>query len=169
MFSIMTMASSTTKPTEIVSAMSEKLSSAKPSSHIAAERAGERQRHGDGGGDGRDQPAHEQQHHQQHQGDGDQQRDLDVVDAGADGLRAVRQDGQLDVGRHPACSCGSSASTRSTVSMTLAPADLVMVSRIAGCVPVQAASWSWLTLSTTLATSDRRTTAPLLFFSTSGA
>ena len=36
MFSIMTMASSTTKPTEIVSAMSEKLSSEKPSCHIPA-------------------------------------------------------------------------------------------------------------------------------------
>ena len=36
MFSIMTMASSTTKPTEMVSAISEKLSSAKPSNHIAA-------------------------------------------------------------------------------------------------------------------------------------
>ncbi len=36
MFSIITIASSTTKPTEMVSAISEKLSSAKPHSHIAA-------------------------------------------------------------------------------------------------------------------------------------
>ena len=36
MFSIITMASSTTKPTEMVSASSEKLSSAKPTNHIAA-------------------------------------------------------------------------------------------------------------------------------------
>ena len=36
MFSIITMASSTTKPTEMVSAISEKLSSEKPSAHIAA-------------------------------------------------------------------------------------------------------------------------------------
>ena len=36
MFSIMTMASSTTKPTEMVSAMREKLLRLKPSSHMAA-------------------------------------------------------------------------------------------------------------------------------------
>ncbi len=37
MFSIITMASSTTKPTEMVSAMSERLSIEKPASHMAAQ------------------------------------------------------------------------------------------------------------------------------------
>src|SRR5271154_3871539 len=47
-------------------------------------------------------------------------------------------------------SCGSSALMRSTVSMTLAPADLVIVSRIAGCLPFQAASRVLATPSTTV-------------------
>ena len=58
---------------------------------------------------------------------------------------------------------------RSTVSMTLAPASLVMVSRIAGCLPFHAASRVLATPSTTVATSDRRRTAPLPALSTSGA
>ena len=37
-------------------------------------------------------------------------------------------------------SCGSKARTPSAVSMTLAPASLVIVRRIAGCLPSQAAS-----------------------------
>ncbi len=36
-FSIMTMASSTTKPTEMVSAISERLSIEKPATHMAAQ------------------------------------------------------------------------------------------------------------------------------------
>ena len=51
-------------------------------------------------------------------------------------------------------SCGSSAWMRSTVSMTLAPASLVIVSRIAGCLPFHAASRVLATPSITVATSD---------------
>ena len=81
---------------------------------------------------------------------------------------AVRSDRMVTLmsGGIQASSCGSAAFTRSTVSMTLAPADLVMVSRIAGCVPCQAASLVLATPLMTLATSPRRTTAPLLVFST---
>ena len=66
-------------------------------------------------------------------------------------------------------SCGSSVLMRSTVSMTLAPAYLVIVSRIAGCLPFHAASRVFATLSTTVATSDSRRIAPLPALSTSGA
>ena len=66
-------------------------------------------------------------------------------------------------------SCGSRSLMWSTVSITLAPADLVMVSRIAGCLPFQAASRVLATPSTTVATSDRRSTAPLPVLITSGA
>ncbi len=66
-------------------------------------------------------------------------------------------------------SCGRSCLMRSTVSMTLAPADLVMFSRIAGCLPFQAASRELATPSITVATSDSRSAAPLATLITSGA
>ena len=89
-FSITTMASSTTKPTETASAISEMLSIEKPATHIAAQVPGQRQRHRDARRDGRRRAAQEQEHHQHHQHDGGKQRELHVVDAGADGL--VRSD-----------------------------------------------------------------------------
>ena len=51
MFSIITMASSTTKPVEIVSAMSERLFEAEAQQIHDAEGADQRQRHGDAGDD----------------------------------------------------------------------------------------------------------------------
>ena len=68
-----------------------------------------------------------------------------------------------------ASSCGSAARTRSTVSITLAPAVLVSVSRMARFVPCQAASLVLATLSSTSATSPSRTVAPSADFSTSRA
>ena len=65
-------------------------------------------------------------------------------------------------------SCGSRARRPSAVSMTLAPASLVMVSRIAGCLPSQAASLVLAVALTTLATSDSRRMAPLAVLMTSG-
>ena len=65
-------------------------------------------------------------------------------------------------------SSGNTAFTLSTVSITLAPADLVSVSNIAGCWPNQAASRALATPSITVATSDRRNMAPLTFLITSG-
>ena len=53
--------------------------------------------------------------------------------------------------------------------MTLAPAALVMVSRMAGCLPSQAASRVLAVPLTTLATSDSRRMAPLAVLMTSGA
>ena len=65
-------------------------------------------------------------------------------------------------------SCGSKARRPSAVSMTLAPASLVMVSRMAGCLPSQAASLVLAVPLTTLATSDSRRMAPLAVLMTSG-
>ncbi len=69
MFSIMTMASSTTKPTEMVSAISEKLSSVKPNSHIAASVPAIDSGTVTPAAMVGTSAAHEQQHHQQHQRD----------------------------------------------------------------------------------------------------
>ncbi len=84
---------------------------------------------------------------------------------------AVRSDRKLTLmsAGSQASSCGRAAFTRSTVSMTLAPAALVMVSRMAGWAFCQAASLVLATLLVTVAMSPRRTTAPLLVFSTSRA
>ena len=106
MFSIMTMASSTTKPTETASAISERLSIEKPAPHIAAQVPAS-----DSGtvtpaaivGVG---AAQEHEHHQHHQRDGAGERELHVVHAGADGAGAVGQDGDVDAGRDPALDLG---------------------------------------------------------------
>ncbi len=57
-------------------------------------------------------------------------------------------------------SWGSSALMRSAVSMTFAPATLLMYSRIAGVLPSQAASRLLATPSITVETSASRTAAP---------
>ena len=101
-FSITTMASSTTKPTDTASAISEMLSIEKPATHISGAGAGQRQRHGDARRDRRGSAAQEQEHHHHHQRDGGEQRELHVADAGADRRGAVRQHRDLDVGRNPA-------------------------------------------------------------------
>jgi len=58
---------------------------------------------------------------------------------------------------------------RFTVSMTLAPPSFVMLSRIAGCLPFQAARRVLAVPLITVATSDRRRIAPLPALMTSGA
>ncbi len=65
-----------------------------------------------------------------------------------------------------ASSRGSTVRMRSTVLMTLAPASLVMLSRIAGCWPDQAARRLLATPSITVATSERRVTAASRVLST---
>ena len=64
--------------------------------------AGQRQRHRDAGRQRRRGAAQEQKHHQHHQHDGGEQRELHVMDAGADGGGAVGKHRNLDVGRNPA-------------------------------------------------------------------
>ena len=101
-FSITTMASSTTKPTETASAISEMLSIENPASHIAAQVPASASGTVTPAAIVADDPAQEQEHHQHHQRDGGEQRQLHVEHAGADGLRAVRQHRDVDVGRNPA-------------------------------------------------------------------
>ena len=84
MFSSMTIASSTTRPTASVSAISEMLSIEKPSRYIAAERRDQRDRHGERRDQRRPDPPQEEEDHQDHQRDGQRQRELDVADRGAD-------------------------------------------------------------------------------------
>ena len=101
-FSIITMASSTTKPTETTSAISDRLLIENPADPHQRAGAGERERHGDAGGDGRRAAAQEQEHHHHHQRDRDHQRELHVEHAGADGLGAVGEDVDVDAGGDPA-------------------------------------------------------------------
>ena len=169
MFSIITMASSTTKPIEMVSAISEKLSSAKPSAHIAAS-----------------VPAMDSGTVTPAATVGIRRRMnttttistratvISMVHCTSSTLArmvVVRSDSTVSFtsGGIHACNCGRAASTASVVSMTLAPEDLVSVSRMAGCLPNHAARRVLDTPSMTEATWDRRTTAPLLVFTTSGA
>ena len=67
MFSIITIASSTTKPVPMVSAISDRLSSEKPQNHITPKVRDQRQRQRHAGDDGRPERAQEQQHHQHDQ------------------------------------------------------------------------------------------------------
>ena len=83
MFSIMTMASSTTKPTETASAISVRLLIENPAAHMSGAGAGERQRHGDAGGDGGRGAPQEQVNDQHDEGDREPERQLHVVHAGA--------------------------------------------------------------------------------------
>ena len=102
MFSIITIASSTTKPTEMVSAISEKLSSAKPSNHIAASVPAI--------DSGTVTPAATVGTSRRMNSSTTSSTSATVissvishvVDAGADRRGAVGEDGQLDVRRHPA-------------------------------------------------------------------
>ena len=101
MFSIMTMASSTTKPTEIASAISDRLSIEKPASHMPAQVPAS--------ASGTETPAamvgvirrRNSKHHHHHQNGGRQQRELHVEHAGADGAGAIDQGRNLDAGRNP--------------------------------------------------------------------
>ena len=68
--------------------------------------AGQRQRHGDARGDGRRHAPQEDEHHHHHERDGEQQRELHVVHAGADRRRAVGQHLDVDARRDPALQVG---------------------------------------------------------------
>ena len=90
MFSIMTMASSTTKPVPIVSAISDRLSRREAAEPHHAEGRDQRQRQRDAGDDGGADGAQEDQHHQDDQRDAQHQRELHVADRGADAWRCGR-------------------------------------------------------------------------------
>ncbi len=67
----------------------------------------------------------------------------------------------LTEGGRPLVSCGSCVLMASTVRMTLAPGWRWTLTMIAGVMPAQAASRTFSALSTTWATSESRTGAPL--------
>ncbi len=67
-----------------------------------AEGRDQRQRQCDAGDDGGADGAQEDQHDQHDQHDAEHQRELHVVDRGADGVGAVIDDGELSAGRHRA-------------------------------------------------------------------
>ena len=99
MFSIMTMASSTTKPTDTASAIKREVVDGEAGAPHGRAGAGQRQRHRNAGGDGRRGPAQEDVDHQHHQHHRQAERDLHVEHAGADGAGAVGQDGDVDARR----------------------------------------------------------------------
>ena len=96
------MASSTTKPVETVSAISERLSSEKPKQQHHPQRAQQRDGDGDAGDQHRPAVHQEEGDDADHQQGGDEHRPLDVGQRGADGGRAVDREVHLDVLRQRA-------------------------------------------------------------------
>ena len=122
MFSSTTIASSTTKPVAMVSAISDRLSRLKPSRYIAAERADDARAARPRRDQRRADVAQEQEHDHRDQHDRDHQRALGVAQRGADGRACGRWRWSMSMSAGiAACSCGSAAFTLSTVSMMLAP------------------------------------------------
>ena len=99
-FSITTMASSTTNPVEMVRAISERLSRLYPNRYITASvpisETGTATRGNQRGA----AVAQEDKHHHDDQADGNEQRLLDVADRSADGRGAVENDGGIDAERN---------------------------------------------------------------------
>ena len=89
MFSIITMASSTTKPVEIVSAINVRLFETVARQIHHAKRADNRKRHGNAGDDGRRQIAQEQENHHHHQRNREHQLELNIRHRRANGDGAV--------------------------------------------------------------------------------
>ena len=157
MFSIMTMASSTTKPTEIASAISDRLSIEKPASHIPAQVPAS--------ASGTDTPA-------AIVGTSRRRKTNTTTitrNAVASSVNCMSwtlarmvpvRSTSVEISTPPGSHCfnsGSSALTRSTVSMTLASPCLVIWISTAGCLLNQAIERLLRTKSSTSATSERRT------------
>ncbi len=160
MFSIMTMASSTTKPVAMVSDINDRLSSEKPNKYIAASVPTS-----DSGTDRLGMMVA-----------GPLRRNRKItsttspiesissnstssIDARMVVVRSVSGVMRMPAGM-VASSDGSTAFTSSTTPITLAPGWRWMLRMIAGLVLAQAASWLFSGPSTTLATSPRRIGAP---------
>ena len=160
MFSIMTIASSTTKPTEITSAISDRLLIEKPATHMPAKVPAS--------ASGTETPAAMVGVTRR------RNTNTTIITSIAAAIsvncmsstlaRIVPVRSEKMVKSTPAgihCfSSGSSAFTRSTVSMTLASLCLVIVSRTDGSLLNQAAERVLRTASSTSAISDSRTTLP---------
>ena len=160
MFSIMTMASSTTKPTETANAISVRLLTEKPASHMHAQ-----------------VPA------------SDSGTVMPAASVGVGRRRKTKTTSMTSTIDSPSVTCmsstlarmvpvrsestemsmpagiqrlssGTSSRMRSTVSMTLASGCLVMMSRTAGWASNMAAERELRVPCSTVATSERRTTLP---------
>ena len=99
-FSITTMASSTTKPVEMVMAISERLSRLYPNRYITANVPTSETGTATAGNERGAAVAQKDEHHDDDQADGNQQRPLDVTDRGADGGGAIQNDGGIDAERN---------------------------------------------------------------------
>src|SRR6266436_3976111 len=97
MFSIITIASSITKPVPIVSAINERLSRLKLQNHITPKVA-----MSDAGDDGGPDGAQENEHHHDNEADAQYQGELDVVHRGPNGAGAVLDHGQGNALGHDA-------------------------------------------------------------------
>ena len=91
MFSITTIASSTTKPVATVRAISDRLSRLKSGLIHDRQCADQRQRHRQAGDDGRWDVAQEDEYDHHDQADRQRKLEFDVLNRGADGGRAVGQ------------------------------------------------------------------------------
>ncbi len=126
------MASSTTKPVADGQGHQRQVVQRIAQQVHHAEGAHQRQRHRHAGNDGGPHIAQKDEDDHDDERDGDEQRDLDIVDRRANGhVRSITMlvwmRGEMD-----ASSEGRAAFTRSTVSMTLAPAILKMMISTAG-------------------------------------
>ncbi len=106
MFSSITIASSTTKPTASVSAISDRLSMLKFSSVHDRERADDRHRQREARDQGRHRAAQEQEDHHHHEAERDDERELHVVHRLLDRYRPVVLDVHLHRSRQPLLDLG---------------------------------------------------------------
>ena len=160
MFSIITMASSTTKPTEIASAISDRLSIEKPASHIPAQVPAS--------ASGTETPAaivgvsRRRNANTTTMTRNAVASSVYCMSSTLARMVPVRST-SVEISTPPGSHCfnsGSSALTRSTVSMTLASPCLVIWISTAGCLLNQAIERLLRTESSTSATSERRTKLP---------
>ncbi len=165
-FSIMTMASSTTKPTEIVMAIRDRLSSEKPENHIMSTVPAS--------DSGTATPAASVGVRRRRNSSTTPITRATVISsviwmsrtlARMVVVRSLSTDTSTPAGIH--CRrAGSCAFTRSTVSITLASGCLVTISRTDGCLLYQPAARRVRTPRFTSATSPRRTIVPPLLLTT---
>ena len=161
MFSIITIASSTTNPTEIASAISDRLLIEKPAIHMPI--------HVPASASGTDTPAAMVGVRRRRNRNTTTITSTTVAPsvhsmsstlARIVPVRSDRMDTSTPAGIH-CSSCGNSSFTRSTVSITLASFCLVMMSSTAGWLLNHAADRAFRVASSTSARSDSRTLLPL--------
>ena len=140
MFSITTIASSTTKPVAMVSAISDKIVEAVAAQVHHAERADERHGHGDAGDEGRAHVSQEQEHDQDHQADRDQRASTArrATDARIVVVRSMATSTDRCRRESRPSTAAAGPSMRSTVSMMLAPGCRKMMSMHRGLAVGQA-------------------------------